>query len=361
MAGNRPTEENRMSFMSKMLVTAALGCAVALPAAVPAAAQQITGAGATFPNPVYQKWGEAAQKAIGIQLNYQSIGSGGGQTQIKNRTVDFGASDAPVPDAALKESNLLQFPSVMGAVVAIVNVPGVAENQMKLSGDLLADIYLGKITKWNDPKLAELNSGVALPNLAIAPVYRADGSGTTSIWTSYLSAVSPEFKEKVGVGTSVRFPAGTGSRGNEGVAGTVHNTRGAIGYVENAYATQTHQVTTQIRNKDGNFVTPTTESFVAAAQNADWSTPDFAASLVNQPGATSWPIVSPTFILLPKDGKDAAHTAAVLKFFDWAYTNGAKMAQDLEYIPLPPTVQTAVRAAWKAELKGPDGKPVATP
>lgn len=350
-----------MSLMSRMLATAALGCVIVLPGALPAAAQQITGAGATFPNPVYQKWAEGAQQAIGVQLNYQSIGSGGGQTQIKNRTVDFGASDAPVPAAALKESNLLQFPSVMGAVVAIVNVPGVADNQMKLSGELLADIYLGTITKWNDPKLAELNAGEALPNLAIAPVYRADGSGTTSIWTSYLSAVSPDFKAKVGVGTSVRFPAGTGARGNEGVAGTVRNTRGAIGYVEYAYATQNKLVTTQIRNKAGNFVTPTTESFVAAAQNADWSAPDFAASLVDQPGAASWPIVSPTFILLPKDGKDPAHTAAVMKFFDWAYTNGAKMAQDLEYIPLPATVQTAVRAAWKAEIKGPDGKPVPTP
>ncbi len=350
-----------MSFTSKMLATAALGCVLVLPAALPAAAQQITGAGATFPNPVYQKWAEGAQQSIGIQLNYQSIGSGGGQTQIKNRTVDFGASDAPVPAAALKESNLLQFPSVMGAVVAIVNIPGVTDNQMKLSGALLADIYLGKITKWNDPKLAELNAGAELPNLAIAPVYRADGSGTTSIWTSYLSAVDPEFKAKVGVGTSVRFPAGTGARGNEGVAGTVRNTRGAIGYVENAYATQNKLVTTQIRNKAGNFVTPTTEAFIAAAQNADWSAPDFAASLVDQPGDKSWPIVSPTFILLPKDGKDPVHTAAVMKFFDWAYTNGAKMAQDLEYIPLPAAVQTAVRAAWKAEIKGPDGKPIPTP
>ncbi len=346
-----------MSLMSKMLATAVLGCAFAFPAA----AQQITGAGATFPNPVYQKWGEAAQKAINIQLNYQSIGSGAGQTQIKNRTVDFGASDAPMTDAALKEGNLLQFPAVMGAVVAIVNVPGVANNQIKLTGDLLADMYLGKITKWNDPKVAALNSGVALPNLAIAPVYRADGSGTTFVWVSYLAAVSPEFKEKVGVGTSVRFPAGTGARGNEGVAGTVSNTRGAIGYVENAYATQNKLVSTQIRNKAGSFVSPTAETFIAAAQNANWSTPNFAANLVDQQGADSWPIVSPTFILLPKEAKDAAHTAAVLKFFDWSYTNGAKMAQDLEYIPLPETVQTAVRAAWKTELKGPDGEPIATP
>ncbi len=334
--------------LTPKLLAAALACAISFPAA---AQQQITGAGASFPNPVYQKWAEAAQKAIGIQLNYQSVGSGAGQTQIKNRTVDFGASDAPMTDAALKEANLLQFPSVMGAVVAIVNVPGVADNQMKMTGELLAEIYLGKVTKWNDPKLVELNKGVELPNLAIAPVYRADGSGTTFVWVSYLSAVSPEWKDKVGVGTSVRFPAGTGSKGNEGVAGTVRNTRGAIGYVENAYATQNKLISTQLRNKAGSFVKPTAESFIAAAQNADWSTPNFAANLVDQQGPTSWPIVSPTFILLPKDPKDAARTASVMKFFDWAYANGGKLAQDLEYIPLPATVQTAVRAAWKTEIK----------
>lgn len=344
-----------MSLMSKMLATAALGCAIALPAA----AQQITGAGASFPNPVYQKWGEAAQKAINVQLNYQSVGSGAGQTQIKNRTVDFGASDAPMTDAALKENDLLQFPSVMGAVVPIVNLPGIADNQMKLTGELLADIYLGKITKWNDPKLAELNPGVTLPNVAIAPVYRADGSGTTFVWVSYLSAMSPEWKQKVGIGTSVRFPAGTGSKGNEGVAGTVRNIRGAIGYVENAYATQNKLVATQLRNEAGTFVSPSAETFIAAADNADWSTPNFAASLINQPGAKSWPIVSPTFILLPKESKDPARTATVLKFFDWAYANGSALAQGLEYIPLPGKVQDAVRAAWKAEVKGPDGKPLA--
>ena len=343
-----------MSLLSKMLATAALGCAIALPAA----AQQITGAGASFPNPIYQKWGEAAQAAVNIQLNYQSVGSGAGQTQIKNRTVDFGASDAPMTDAQLKEANLLQFPAVMGSLVAIVNVPGVDDNKMKLTGEVLADIYLGKITKWNDPKLVELNPGLPLPNLAIAPVYRADGSGTTFVWVSYLAAVSPEWKEKVGVGTSVRFPAGTGARGNEGVAGTVRNTRGAIGYVESAYATQNKLVATQLRNKAGNFVSPAAETFVAAAQNADWTAPNFAASLIDQAGANSWPIVSPTFILLPRDSKDAARTAAVLKFFDWAFTNGGKLAQDLEYVPLPAAVQTAVRAAWRTEIKGPNGQPI---
>jgi phosphate transport system substrate-binding protein len=230
-----------------------------------AAAQQITGAGATFPNPIYQKWGEAAQKAVGIQLNYQSVGSGAGITQARNRTVDFGATDAPMGAAQLTEHKLLQFPTVMGSLVAIVNVPGVEDNKMKMTGELLADIYLGKITRWNDPKLVEMNRDLKLPNLAIAPVYRADGSGTTYVWVSYLSAVSPEWKGKVGVGTSVKWPAGTGARGNEGVAGTVRNTRGAIGYVENAYAIQNKLVSTQLRNKAGNFVVPSHEAFIAAA------------------------------------------------------------------------------------------------
>jgi phosphate transport system substrate-binding protein len=342
-------------------LTSLLGAAiasVALLAGTAASAQQITGAGATFPNPLYQKWGEAAQKAIGVQLNYQSVGSGAGLTQARNRTVDFGASDAPMAGPQLEEHRLLQFPTVMGSLVAIVNIPGVADNQLKMSGELLAEIYLGKITKWNDPKLVEMNRGVALPNLAIAPVYRADGSGTTFVWVSYLSAVSPEWKSAVGVGTSVKWPAGTGARGNEGVAGTVRNTRGAIGYVENAYAIQNKLVSTQIRNKAGNFVSPSHETFIAAAENADWSTPNFAANLIDQPGANSWPIVSPTFILLPRDPKDAARAANVMKFFDWAFTNGAKLAEELEYIPIPKSVQDAVRAAWKSQVKGPDGRPV---
>lgn len=326
--------------------------------AAPLHAQQITGAGASFPNPVYQKWGEAAQKAIGIQLNYQSVGSGAGQTQIKNRTVDFGASDAPLTDKALKDANLMQFPTVMGSVVAIVNVPGVADNQMKLTGEMLSDIYLGKITKWNDPRLVELNRDIKLPDLAIAPVYRADGSGTTFVWVSYLSAVSPEFKDKVGIGTSVRFPAGTGAKGNEGVAGTVRNTRGSIGYVENAYATQNKLVSTQLRNKAGKFVKPTAETFIAAAESADWSAPNFAPSLIDQQGDNTWPIVSPTFILLPKDSKDPARTAAVMKFFDWSYANGDAIARELEYIPLPESVTKAIHAAWLTEVKGPNGQSI---
>jgi len=286
----------------------------------PASAQQaqITGAGATFPNPVYQKWAEAGRSATGITVNYQSVGSGAGINQIKNRTVDFGATDAPLTPAQLAEANLMQFPAVMGSLVPVVNIPGIENEQLQLTGELLAEIYLGKITRWNDPNLA---------------------------------SASPEWKAKVGVGTSVRFPAGTGARGNEGVAGTVKNIRGAIGYVENAYAVTNKLVATQVRNKAGEFVKPTQESFIAAAANADWSAPGMAASLIDQPGAASWPIVSPTFILLPKNPSDAERSRSVMKFFDWAFRNGGKLAQELEYIPLPDAVQETIRTAWKNEVK----------
>ena len=318
-----------------------------------AGAQQITGAGATFPAPVYAKWGEAAKASTGIELNYQAIGSGGGQNQILNRTVDFGASDAPMDPAKLESGNLLQVPTVMGAVVVIVNVPGVEMNQMKLPGELVADIYAGKVSKWNDPRIVEANKGLTLPNLAIAPVYRADGSGTTYVWTSYLSAVSPDWKSKVGFATSVKWPAGAGAKGNDGVAATVRNTRGAIGYVESAYASQNKLITTQLRNKAGAYVSPTPAAFVAAASNANWrDAKNFAADMIDQPGDQSWPIVSATFILLPKDPKDPVRSANVIKFFDWAYKNGGAIATSLDYIPLPEAVQNAVRSAWIAQVKG---------
>jgi phosphate transport system substrate-binding protein len=335
----------------------AAGVVATIGLSMTASAQTITGAGASFPNPLYQKWGEAARGPTGLQLNYQSVGSGAGQAQIRNRTVDFGASDAPMTSEQLTEHKLLQFPATMGSVVAIVNIPGVENNRLKLTGEILAEIYSGKITRWNDPKLVELNAGVTLPGLAIAPVYRADGSGTTYVWVSYLSAVSPAWKQSVGVGTSVKWPTGTGARGNEGVAGTVRNVRGAIGYVENAYATQNNLVTTQIRNKAGQFVSPTAETFLAAASAADWTVPDFAANLVDMNGAQSWPIVSPTFILLPKNPQDAARAQNVMKFFDWSFKNGSAIAKELEYIPLPAAVQDAVRAAWAKEVMV-DGKPV---
>jgi phosphate transport system substrate-binding protein len=344
----------------KTVVTAvALSLAGLTAATGSAQAQQITGAGATFPAPVYTKWGEQAKAAAGIELNYQAIGSGGGQNQILQRTVDFGASDAPMDAAKLESGKLLQFPTVMGSVVVIVNIAGVEANQLKLTGELLAEIYGGKITKWNDPKLTEANKGVTLPNLAIAPVYRADGSGTSYVYTSYLSAVSPEWKDKVGAATSVKWPAGAGAKGNDGVAATVHNTRGGIGYVEYAFASQNHLITAQLRNKAGVFVKPTMESFQAAASNGDWAgAKNFAVNLIDQPGEKSWPIESVTFIELPKDPADAKRSAAVMKFFDWAYKNGDASATTLEYVPLPETVKAAVRAAWHASIMGPDGKPI---
>ncbi len=335
-------------------LTSLLGAAVASIAlfAGAASAQQLTGAGATFPAPVYTKWAEAVKAATGIQLNYQAIGSGGGINQITNRTVDFGATDAPLAADKLASGNLVQVPTVMGGVVPIVNIPGVADDALKLTGELLADIYLGKITKWNDPRIVELNRGVTLPNLAIAPAYRADGSGTTFVFASYLSAVSPEWKQKVGAATSVKWVVGNGARGNDGVAATVRQVRGGIGYVESAYATQNKLSATQLRNRAGQFVKPSIDSFLAAAENGDWTAnPNYAVSLIDTQGAASWPIVSATFILIPKDAKDPARTATAMKFFDWAYNNGDKIARDLEYVPLPAKVKDAIRATWRTELK----------
>jgi phosphate transport system substrate-binding protein len=326
------------------------GAALTLPFTARAQGAQITGAGATFPNPVYQKWAEAARSAINIQVNYQSVGSGAGINQIRNRTVDFGATDAPLNVQQLTEGNLLQFPTVMGSVVPIINVPGVENEQLQLTGEMLADIFLGRITMWNDPRIVEANRGINLPRLAIAPVYRADGSGTTFVFTSYLSAVSPDWRAGPGAATSVRWPVGNGARGNEGVAGGVRNTRGGIGYVENAYATQNRLVATQLRNKAGNFVKPTMDNFRAAATNADWSVPGFAASIIDQQGANSWPIVSPTFILLPTNPTDRTRSQNVRRFFDWAFTNGDTLASELEYIPLPAAVKDAIRGAWRTSF-----------
>jgi phosphate transport system substrate-binding protein len=328
------------------------GAALTLPAfgAHAQAAAQITGAGATFPNPIYQKWAEAARSAINMQVNYQSVGSGAGINQIRNRTVDFGATDAPLNATQLTEANLLQFPTVMGSLTAIVNIPGIENDQLKLTGPILADIYLGKITRWNDPRIVAINAGLPLPALAIAPAYRADGSGTTFVWVSYLSKVSQEWKDRVGVGTSVRFPVGNGARGNEGVAGTVRQVRGAIGYVENAYAVTNRLVTTQLQNKAGNFVKPEHGTFVAAASSADWSVPGFAADLVDTTGPQAWPIVAPTFILLPTNPADPARSANVRRFFDWAFKDGDSLAQELEYIPLPQAAKDLVRAAWNRQF-----------
>lgn len=323
-------------------------------------AADITGAGATFPAPVYQAWAVAYKEKTGTGLNYQSIGSGAGQTQIFNRTVDFGASDAPVATDKLAAQKLLQFPAVIGSVVAIVNLDGVSANQVKLTGPVLADIYLGKITKWNDPRIAELNKDSQLPDLGIVPVYRSDGSGTTYVFATYLSAVSPEWKSKVGAATSVQWPAGAGGKGNEGVAGTVKNTKGAVGYVEYIYASSNNLITTSLQNKAGKFVAPTVPAFQAAAANADWAgAKDFAASMIDTPGEATWPITSATFILLPKEPKSGAQAAEVIKFFDWAFKDGGAIAEKLHYIPLPEDVANRVREAWKTEVKA-DGKPVWT-
>ena len=295
---------------------------------------QITGAGSTFAAPIYAKWGEAAAAATGVKLNYQAIGSGAGINQINNRTVDFGASDMPVPADQLTEHKLMQFPTVIGGVDIIVNLPDVKPNELKLTGALIADIYLGKITKWNDPKIAELNPGVKLPSLTIAPVHRADGSGTTFVFTDYLSMQSPDWKSKVGSSTSVKWLAGAGAKGSDGVSGTVHNIEGGIGYVESAYAEQNHLTTTQMRNKAGKFVAPTMESFEAAAASADWSkVQNFAIDLNDQPGEKSWPIESATFVLLPTDPKDPNQSAAVKKFFDWGFAHGNDIAVQLALHP----------------------------
>ena len=334
------------------LITTALAVSLA-GFTLSAQAQQITGAGSTFGAPIYGKWGEAAAGPTGTKLNYQAIGSGAGINQINNRTVDFGASDMPVSPENLKAHNLMQFPTVIGGVVPIVNIPGIKPNEMKLDGTVLAEIYLGTITKWNDPKIVALNKGVELPSLAIAPVYRADGSGTTFVFTDYLSMLSPDWKSKIGASTSVKWAAGNGAKGNDGVSATVRQVRGGIGYVESAYAEQNHLVTTMMRNKAGNFVAPAMEAFAAAAASADWGhVQNFAVDLNDQPGAKSWPIESATFVLLPTDPKEPAQSAAVQKFFDWGFAHGSDLATELQYIPLPASVQNAVRAAWKTDIKG---------
>lgn len=340
----------------KALTAVAVGMAIA---ATGALAQPVTGAGATFPAPLYQKWGEAAEAATGLQLNYQAIGSGGGVNQITNRTVDFGASDANLSAEKLAEANLVQFPTVMGAIVLAYNLPGVAPGALRLSGEVVADIYLGKITRWNDPRLVELNPGVTLPNLAVAPIYRADGSGTTFQFAGYLSRVSETFRTDVGQGTSVAWKAGVGGRGNAGVAGLVRQTRGSIGYVEYAYAKQNNLSVAQLRNRDGQFVQATIASFQAAAAGADWSSdPTFGISLLNQPGAQAWPIVAPTYILLPRNPASVESGRNVMRLFDWAYANGAAMATELDYIPMPDSVVALVRNTWASQVRGPNGEAV---
>lgn len=334
----------------------AAGAAIVFSSAM---AADITGAGATFPYPIYAKWAEAYKAATGNGLNYQSIGSGGGIKQIKAKTVDFGASDMPLSVDELDKDGLMQFPAVMGGVVPIVNLEGVKPGQLKLTGDVLAHIYLGKITKWNDKEIADINPGVKLPADDITVAHRADGSGTTFVFADYLSKVNPEFKTTVGVGTAVKWPVGIGGKGNEGVAANVQRIKGSIGYVEYAYAKKNNMSHTQMKNRDGFFVQPDDTYFKAAAAGADWvNTPGMAIILTNQPGKDSWPMTNPTYILMYKVQDDPAKAKEVLKFFDWSYKNGAAMAAELDYVAMPPAVVALVEGKWKAQIKDSSGKTI---
>jgi phosphate transport system substrate-binding protein len=320
-------------------------------------AAEITGAGATYPYPIYAKWAEAYKKETGTGMNYQSIGSGGGIKQIKAKTVDFGASDMPLKAEELKEHGLMQFPAIMGGVVPVVNLEGVAPGQLKLTGEVLADIYLGKIKKWNAAEIANLNKGVNLPSSNIIVVRRADGSGTTFLFTDYLSKVSADFKAKVGSSTAVKWPTGIGGKGNEGVAANVQRIKNSIGYVEYAYAKRNNMTHTQLNNNAGEFVQPTDDSFKAAAANAEWSkTPGFGVVLTNQPGKGSWPITGASFILMHTQQADADKAKEVLKFFEWAYKNGGAMASELEYVAMPEAAVKLVQDAWKTQIKDASGK-----
>ena len=327
----------------------------------PASAADISGAGATFPYPIYAKWADAYRKATGNGLNYQSIGSGGGIKQIKARTVTFGASDMPLKADELAKDAVVQFPTVMGGVVPVINLEGVAPGALVLDGPTLAKIFLGEVQTWDDPAIKRLNPQAKLPSDAIVIVHRSDGSGTTFIFTDYLSKVSPDWKSKVGSNTAVEWPAGIGAKGNEGVANNVVQTRGSIGYVEYAYAKQNKLAFTQMVNRDGKPVAPDAAGFQAAAANADWvGTPGFSVILTDEPGAQSWPIAGATFILLPKQPPDAEAAAEALKFFAWAYANGSQMAEALDYVPMPGSVVTAIKKMWANEIKDPGGRPIFT-
>ena len=343
----------------KLFRTLTAAAFIAAAAIGPASAIDLSGAGATFPYPIYAKWADSYKKETGVGLNYQSIGSGGGIKQIQNKTVTFGASDMPLKPEEVKKMGLVQFPTVIGGDVPVVNLEGIKSAELKLDGDTLAKIFLGQINKWDDPAIKKLNPNAKLPAQAIVVVHRSDGSGTTFIWTDYLSKVSPQWKDKVGANTSVEWPVGIGAKGNEGVANNVANTKGSIGYVEYAYAKQNKLTTVSMINKDGKTVEPNSESFQAAAASADWEKADsFFVILTDQPGAGSWPIAGATFILIYKQPPDPVAAAEALKFFAWAYAKGGKMAEDLDYVPMPPNVVTAIQKVWAAEIKDASGKPL---
>ncbi len=339
----------KVSFLGSlsMVAASALVCTSAYSA-------DITGAGATFPYPIYSKWAQAYEAQTGTKMNYQPIGSGGGIKQIKAKTVDFGASDMPLKAEELEAAGLVQFPVILGGVVPIVNLDGVKPGQLKMSGDLIADIYLGKVTRWDDARIAAMNPDVPLPASAITVVHRADGSGTSFLWTDDLSKVSPEFRKKVGAGTAVKWPTGVGGKGNEGVAANVQRIKGAIGYVEYAYARKNRIAYTRLKGKNGQFLAPDEASFKQAAAKAPWGkTPGFGVILTNQSG---WPITGASFILMQKVQTDPAKGAEVVKFFDWSFKNGGQMASELDYVPLPAPVVRMVETAWKTGLKGTGGQ-----
>ena len=339
--------------LTRVLVASLLSVAAISPAM---AQQEATGAGASFPAPLYAKWAADYHKATGVKINYQSVGSGAGLRQIEAKTVDFGASDAPLKDEDLAKKGLVQFPTVIGGVVPVVNIPGINPGQLKLSGKVLGDIYLGKVTQWNDPAIVALNPGVKLPEAAIAPVRRADGSGTSFIFTNYLSKVNPEWKEKVGEGTAVNWPIGAGGKGNEGVAAFVGRLPNSIGYVEYAYVKQNKMTYTLMQNAAGKFATPDDVGFKAAAAGAVWPK-NFYLILTNQPGDATWPITNPTFILMHKVQEKPADAATALKFFDWTFKSGDKTAADLDYVPMPDIVKANILKSW-ADIKDTSGKAV---
>ena len=345
--------------MKHWTTLAAAGFIAATAALAPAKAADISGAGATFPYPIYAKWADAYKKETGNALNYQSIGSGGGIKQIRAKTVTFGASDAPLSGKELDEIGLAQFPMVMGGIVPVINLEGIKPGELVIDGPTLAKIFMGEVKAWNDPAIVKLNPSVKLPSQAIAVVHRSDGSGTTFNFATYLSDVSPDWKSNVGANTSVEWPVGIGAKGNEGVANNVGNTKGSVGYVEYAYALQNKLTYTKMVNKAGKTVAPTSEAFQAAAANADWkSQPGYGVILANQPGDKSWPMTAATWILVYKHPVDPAATAEALKFFAWSYKNGAKMAEALDYVPMPATVVADVEKYWNDEVKDSSGRPI---
>jgi phosphate transport system substrate-binding protein len=343
--------------INKLLVS--LAVAASGFAATGAQAADMTGAGSTFAFPIFAKWAETYKASTGVGLNYQSIGSGAGIKQIKAKTVDFGASDKPLQPEELNAAGLMQFPMIMDGVVTVVNLDGVTPGQLKLTGQVVGDIYLGKITKWNAAEIAALNPGVKLPALDITVVHRSDGSGTTFLFADYLSKVNPEFKAKIGADTAVKWVVGVGGKGNEGVAASVMQFKGSIGYVEWAYAKKNKMAHTMLKNKEGMFLQPDDDNFKAAAAGAEWTkTPGFAVILTNQAGKKSWPITGATFVLVHKVQADAARAKDMLKFFDWAYSHGGAAATAIDYVPMPLDVAKVIESAWKANLKDASGKAI---